>query len=355
MGLAAMTTDSGGADRARRDRVLGCFLGGAVGDALGADIEFLSTGEIRARFGVGGVTAYVGGQGSITDDTQMTLFTAEGLLDAGSDLRSGYLALLAPHLHAAYRRWLLTQVRAGPVPPPLERPSLASGALVDRPELYAVRAPGSTCLAALRSGRRGSLATAINDSKGCGGVMRVAPIGLVSGIDPFTVAAEAASITHGHPSGYLSAGALAVIVAEVFAGTPLPEAVDLAMDRLGRFRGHDETLRAVRAAVELAGREPRPTAEVVEQLGGGWVGEEALAIAIYAALTAEDLAAGILVAVNHSGDSDSTGAIAGNILGAHLGAGAIPGALLDQLVERPVVQEVAEDFADHVLGRAPAR
>lgn len=348
--MAETVEDCSGPDQARRDRVLGCFLGGAVGDALGAEVEFLSTAAIRSRFGAAGLTGYAGAQGSITDDTQMSLFTAEGLLDAGADLRSGYLALLAPHLHAAYCRWLLTQVRDGPVPPPVAQPSLASGALVDRPELYAVRAPGTTCLAALRSGRRGSLATAINDSKGCGGVMRVAPIGLVAGIDPFTVAAEAASITHGHPSGYLSAGALAVVVAEVFAGAALPDAVSSAVDRLGRFRGHDETLRAVRAAVDLAEREPRPTPELVEQLGGGWVGEEALAIALYAALTAEDLVAGMLVAVNHSGDSDSTGAIAGNILGALLGAGAIPGPLLDQLAERTAVQEVAQDFADHVLG-----
>ena len=347
--MVATTTGAGRTGRPGHDRVLGCFLGGAVGDALGADIEFLSTGEIRARFGASGVTGYAGGTGSITDDTQMSLFTAEGFLDAGADLRSGYLVLLAPHLHAAYRRWLLTQVRGGPVPPPVEQPSLASGALTDRAELYAVRAPGSTCLAALRSGRRGSLATAINDSKGCGGVMRVAPVGLVSGIDPFTVAAEAASITHGHRSGYLSAGTLAVVVAEVFAGTPLPAAIDVAVNRLGRFRGHDETLRAVRAAVDLAEREPTPTPELVEQLGGGWVGEEALAIALYAALTADDLVAGVLVAVNHSGDSDSTGAIAGNILGAHLGAGAIPGPLLDALAERALVEEVAEDFADHVL------
>jgi len=54
------------------------------------------------------------------------------------------------------------------------------------------------------------------NSKGCGGVMRVAPVGLVSkGFQPeqtFQLAAEAAACTHGHPSGYLSAGAMAGMV-----------------------------------------------------------------------------------------------------------------------------------------------
>jgi len=332
-----------------RARVLGCFLGGAVGDALGAPVEFLSTAEIRARFGDVGVTGYGATPGSITDDTQMSLFTAEGLLDAGDDLRSRYLVELAPHLHAAYRRWFLTQVREGPVLPRVARPSLPSGALIDRAELYAWRAPGNTSLSALMSGRRGSLATAINDSKGCGGVMRVAPVGLAAGIDPFTVAAEAASITHGHPTGFLSAGAFATVVAELFRGRSLPDAIAHAIDRLGRFRGRAETMRAIRAAVELAEREPDPTPEVVEQLGGGWVGEEALAIALYAALTANDFESGVLTAVNHSGDSDSTGAIAGNLLGTQLGVDAIPTTFLDHLAERPVVQAVAEDFAGLVL------
>jgi ADP-ribosylglycohydrolase len=176
--------------------------------------------------------------------------------------------------------------------------------------------------------------------------MRVAPVGFVTGIDPFTVAAEAASITHGHPSGYLSAGAFAVMVAEAAAGRSLTEAAERALTRLGRFRGHDETRAAVIAAIDLAEREPIAGPEVVERLGGGWVGEEALAIALYAALTADSFEAGVAAAVNHSGDSDSTGSIAGNLLGARYGVASIPGHLLDGLVERDLVRSVAADFAD---------
>jgi ADP-ribosylglycohydrolase len=66
-------------------RIRGCLLGGAVGDALGAPVEFLSLQEIRDKFGPAGIHDYArayGRRGAIADDTQMTLFTAEGLLRA---------------------------------------------------------------------------------------------------------------------------------------------------------------------------------------------------------------------------------------------------------------------------------
>jgi ADP-ribosylglycohydrolase len=67
----------------REERTVGCFLGGAVGDALGAPVEFLSLDQIRQQFGADGIgdfsVAY-GRIGAVTDDTQMTLFTAEGII-----------------------------------------------------------------------------------------------------------------------------------------------------------------------------------------------------------------------------------------------------------------------------------
>ena len=80
-------------------------------------------------------------------------------------------------------------------------------------------------------------------------------------------------------------------------------------------------------------------------MGEGWVGEEALAIALYSALSAsDDFARGVLLAVNHSGDSDSTGAITGNLLGLSLGIEAIPSQWLDELELRAEIQAVAEDL-----------
>ncbi|NEW80772.1 MAG: ADP-ribosylglycohydrolase family protein [Mariniphaga sp.] len=68
-----------------KENYIACLLGGAIGDALGAPIEFLSIQEIKGLYSPSGVTDYIefaDGTGEFTDDTQMTLFTAEGLLRA---------------------------------------------------------------------------------------------------------------------------------------------------------------------------------------------------------------------------------------------------------------------------------
>lgn len=106
---------------------------------------------------------------------------------------------------------------------------------------------------------------------------------------------------------------------------------------------HGEVARAVDAARTLAAA-GRPTPERLETLGGGWIAEEALAIAICAALVAGDFADGVLLAVNHSGDSDSTGAIAGNLLGARLGIGAILSRWLEELELREAITRIAGDL-----------
>ena len=82
----------------------------------------------------------------------------------------------------------------------------------------------------------------------------------------------------------------------------------------------------------------------MERLGAGWIAEEALAISVYSALVAHDFASGVLLAVNHSGDSDSTGAITGNLLGAALGFEAIPIGWRRRLGGHEVVEGVAGDL-----------
>ena len=71
-----------------KDRFRGCLCGGAVGDALGYPVEFLEDGEIFRRFGEGGITDYVltpEGVAEVSDDTDITLFSAGALL-SGSTL-----------------------------------------------------------------------------------------------------------------------------------------------------------------------------------------------------------------------------------------------------------------------------
>jgi ADP-ribosylglycohydrolase len=327
-----------------RDRYRGCLLGGAVGDALGGGIEFLTLTEIRHRHGTAGITGYVpayGRTGAITDDTQMTLFTAEGLL-RDQQRPAGSRDPAAAMWHA-YQRWLATQSGYP-----------ADGAwLSSQKFLQHGRAPGMTCLGALQAGHPGTVSRRVNDSKGCGGVMRAAPAGLVGG-DAFALGCKAAALTHGHPSGYLAAGALALMVSELVRGCDLRAAATAAVNRLEQAADHEELTTALRSAVRAAELGPL-SADAIGILVEGWTGEEALAIATHCALTATSFRSGVLHAVNHGGDSDSTGAIYGNLLGAALGADAIDGDLLAGLEGRDVITRVADDLYDvFAAGQPPS-
>jgi ADP-ribosylglycohydrolase len=328
-----------------RSRVRGCLLGGAVGDALGAGVEFESLDGIRTAHGAAGITGYVpayGRRGAVTDDTQMSLFTVEGLIRAHVRRDTGVWHPPSD-IHAAYLRWVATQRDWGPDE---RQPDL--GWLAREEWLYARRAPGQACLSGLEDGLMGTLEKPKNPhSKGCGTVMRSAPFGLLVGWDPglvFQLSMECAVLTHGHPTGYLAAGALAVIVHTVVRGGALEEGVHLALALLSERPGHEETTAALRAALDAV-RAGEPSAKRVESLGEGWVAEEALAVGLYCALVAEDVRAGLLLAVNHSGDSDSTGAVCGNLLGVLHGETALPPEWLGELEGRGTILTLADDFA----------
>lgn len=334
-----------------RGRVRGSLIAGAVGDALGAPVEFLSLAEIRARCGAEGVTgflpAYGRRGGAITDDTQMTLFTAEGMIRAL--VRQSYKGICHPPsvVLRSYWRWLTTQEE--PWPSAAAPQDVEDGWLVRVDGLHQRRAPGNTCLSALRRGEFATPDTPLNNSKGCGGVMRVAPIGLSAVEDPFELAKDCAALTHGHPSGYLSAGFLAETIRWLVQGLDLEEALDAADRRSRREGGADEVLHAVEVARDLAAA-GSATPERIEQLGAGWVAEEALAIGVYCALAGDGLVDSLLLAVNHSGDSDSTGSITGNMLGALHGDAAIPPMLLENLELLDVIAAVADDLTDAFHG-----
>lgn len=332
-------------------RYRGCLLGGAVGDALGAPVEFMDIATIRKQFGAAGIrdfVPYAGKLGAITDDTQMTLFTAEGLLRATIRERIDGLAPDYPLFAAqAYQRWLVTQGDKSRLTPAVE-----SGWLICHRALFARRAPGITCLTTLcKMTRLDEIAS--NDSKGCGGVMRMAPVGLfVSGKveaatnhaqTAFDLGCRLAGITHGHPAGQHAAGVLAALIARVLQGTSLPSALDEVKALLKTQHNHEETLAAINLAVRLA-EDSGDSDNHLHQLGQGWVAEEALAIAIYCALRSDSFEEGVVLAVNLTGDSDSTGAIAGNLLGALHGVEAIPERWLELLELRGVVTEVADDL-----------
>lgn len=328
-----------------KERFRGCLLGGAVGDAVGAPVEFCSLAGVRARFGPNGVSAPIGDELTATDDTQMTLFTAEGLIRSSVRWRSKGISHTASIVRHAYMRWLHTQGvpwRDVGQSFGLREPN---GWLVAEERLHRRRAPGATCLAALHLPTLGSIEQPPNDSKGCGAVMRAAPVGLVF-LDPeraFRIGCEVSAVTHGHPSGWLSGGVLAACIAGVLAGRELSDALAHASVFLSRQTRHEETSRAIAAAVAVA-RTGLPTPEQLETLGSGWVGEEALAIALSCALSAPDFESGVLAAVNHSGDSDSTGSLCGNLLGAVHGEAAIPYSWRKSLDVGDIVEQMADDL-----------
>lgn len=344
-------------DPATRSRLRGSLLAGAIGDALGAKTEFDSIDRIREIAGPAGITDLIpayGGIGRITDDTQMTLFTLEGLVraHAGARREQGSFATAFPveqSLQLAYQRWLHTQGIAwerarGPRETSLE----PDGWLVTNRELFSRRAPGLTCFGELeaygRTGVRAGVDKPVNNSKGCGGVMRAAPVALWSDelAEVFRLGAESAALTHGHPSGYLSSGAFAVIVHELLLGKPLLDAVATARVDLEKYQGHEEQSVALDQALALA-REGAPTPEKLETLGQGNIGETALSMSVYVALTTTDANSALLASVNHSGDSDSTGSVCGNLVGAMYGEEALRQDWLEKLELAEVIGRLADD------------
>jgi ADP-ribosylglycohydrolase len=316
-----------------------CLIAGAVGDALGAPVEFMSLEQIHAKYGPSGITRYdqaYGRIGAITDDTQMTLWTIDGLIRAHLAGLKGEEAEF--QIGLAYQRWLATQ---GETALPEAVSEDQKGWLFELQELHSQRAPGNTCLASLRVWK---FNRPENDSKGCGTVMRSAPFGLhPSGPN---MAGNTAGFTHGHWDAYESAYLFAEIIDKVISSIPLKEAAQIAWESTS---GQEQTRNKVGLALELAESDLNPT-EAIRQLGQGWVAEEALAIGLYCALKAEDnLLKGLIMAVNHDGDTDSTGSICGNLIGAAYGwecVRALPPEFLRDLELREDILVVAEDLVN---------
>ena len=335
-----------------KERIRGCLLAGACGDALGNPAEFYSLSEITEKYGPAGIRDFVDAYhpaGFITDDTQMTLFTAEGLLLAQAGAVPGDEPVKA--VHRAYMRWLLMQQmhQGKEEEPPLpcnreESWLFAEKALGER------RAPGRTCMGALQKPpQNAELGTrAENNSKGCGTVMRVAPVGLLAAPEAaYQLGCEVSALTHGHPTGQIAGGFLARLICCLLDEQSLGDAIDEACKHL-RSGESAETLQAVLAACKMA--QSHPDGDAVPFLGEGWVAEEALAIALYAVLSAPSLEEAIIIAVNHSGDSDSTGSMAGHIAGTLYGEQAIP----DRWLRGLELHDVIAAMADRIVAERKA-
>lgn len=353
------------------DQIRGSLIGGAIGDALGYAVEFSSENEIFGQYGPKGITEYdlTNGKALISDDTQMTLFTANGILmgetrvclrGIGGDPKS--------YVPYAYQDWLKTQEFDRETVNSHERYTEQGGYswLLDVPELYSRRAPGGTCLSALHQRAKEEwtndfIKAVINDSKGCGGIIRIAPVALKyrlgenyhAGIEEIDLmAAQLAAITHSHSLGYMPAAVLSHVLSRILASESemsLKEMVLEAKDTACRVFAGDEHLPElvdiIDLAVSLSEQKNGDDLENIHALGEGWVAEETLGIALYCALKyQDDFTKAVITAVNHKGDSDSTGAVTGNIVGALAGYDAIEDKWKKNLELADVILEMADDL-----------
>ena len=338
------------------NRFKGCLVGGAIGDALGYVVEFMNIEQIRELYGPEGIQTLqlINGKALVSDDTQMTLYTANGLLTGGTRQKLMHEDRpMEVYVHNAYMDWQRTQRFVG------AKPGKSATWLVNVPALHSIRAPGGTCLRSLSSGIMGTLEYPINSSKGCGGVMRVSPIGLyyspkdtpIAEID--RMGAKCAALTHGHQLGFLPAAALTHIINSIVygdfpEGTELSEIVEECIHAMEREFAQYEKVTVLtglmRKALLLAEENTEDVAAIAK-LGEGWVAEEALTISLYCALKyPNNFEKAIIASANHSGDSDSTASITGNILGALLGYDSIPSSMIDSVELGDVIRTIATDL-----------
>jgi ADP-ribosylglycohydrolase len=301
----------------KQNKYRGVMVGLAVGDALGAPVEFMSRREIEHMYGV--LDRMVGWAdfpaGYYTDDTQMSIATAVGLIESARQFY-GYHPYKAGvkepsiYVYNEYLKWFESQ--------DVE---------------YNRRFPGNTCLSALALQTYGRPDAPENDSKGCGGVMRVAPCGLLPLTDdkedktlpPYQLGADCAALTHGNKDGWLPAGILANIIHDLVNNpgmTPRQAATAAFKEPIYYFGQNNEVLddncRTVRLwYIFRDSKDP-------EEVGEGWTGDEALIMALVAVMSTDSFSSAMESAINISGDSDSVGSIAGAIAGAYYGLSSIP-------------------------------
>jgi ADP-ribosylglycohydrolase len=298
-----------------QDKAQAMIFGLALGDALGWPIEFLSMQKINIIYGEDGIqeppdTALY------TDDTQTSLVIAECLIEAGDkDI---------DRLMAAVTRRLIDWSNS--------------------PEND--RAPGHTVTEAVRTLEAGiPWRESGSPTKGNGSAIRAAPIGFFYQPDPDRLreVAHATGIaTHAHPASDAAAVAAAYVIKLALDGVPPEDYVRKTMAFTdGMSTEFDEAMLRVGHAQEWTDEYA-----AINHIGSGWVGEEAVAMAIYCANRyPDDFVAAVRRAVNIPGDSDSVGCITGGLLGARLGLTAIPPEWIARLEHLDYLTDVANRLA----------
>ena len=294
------------------------MLGLAIGDAIGAANEFVMYDEIRRRYPPDGVKGFHPTRGmrpgSYTDDTEMSIAVARGLLNAEDFSTKSIMK------------------------------SMTKEFILWKQNTNSSRAPGNTCLRGVGSLYAGVhwSESGVIDSKGCGTAMRSAPIGLAyrHATDAITgLGSKISLMTHGHPTATAGSVATAFLVAKSLSSTETIELLN-KLDLVTRRIDEDFAEHMLKIPQALETDTPKAAHEL---LGRGWVAEEAVAGAIYANVKHPSSFRGIILeAANSGGDTDSKACIAGAIAGARLGREAIPSSWVEGVEDRELLTNLAD-------------
>ncbi|HEU0264997.1 MAG TPA: ADP-ribosyl-[dinitrogen reductase] hydrolase [Geobacterales bacterium] len=275
------------------DRALAAFLGLAVGDALGATVEFMNPAEIAARHGLhqeimgGGWLRLKPGQ--ITDDTEMSLCLARSLVSAKG--------LHLPTIAESFAQWLKSK--------PVD--------------------VGSTCRKGIRAYiLHGTLESPYNEwDAGNGAAMRTLPVALATfgndeRLSQWSIAQ--ARLTHNHPLSDAACVTLGRLIHLALAGASknrLRRQVDLLIEQYPTFRFSP-----------------------YRGMASGYV-VDTLQTVFHHFFTSRSFEECLVATVNQGGDADTTGAIAGMLAGAYYGSADIPSRWLKKL-PRPLLEEISD-------------
>ena len=308
------------------NRFVGSLVGGAIGNAMGYPVKFLDEHQIITTYGI--VNSFVE-QPLISDDTQLTMYTATGLLTAYTvaTIRGSSNIFDSSCVFDSYINWYEHQEGIKVKTP--------HSFLINYPEINQKRSRGYTSLAALRDAYNnmsvwGKRERALNKSMSSSAVMRVAPVGLFCSRFDFVkveqvaaLAEKVGAITHGHAMSHMSCAYLATLIFHLSNGMEMEEAIKETNSTVFYLYRHEKEIKEfekiLQKAIKLA-KSRKKDIECIRQLGQGWIAEEALAIALYCSIKYKNSFLDAMIAsINHSGDSDTTGTICGYIVGAYLG------------------------------------
>lgn len=316
-------------------KFLGCMLGGAVGDALGYPVEFKSYNEIKQQGFISSPKIDKSGIACVSDDTQMSILTAYGLLQSDS----------INNIFVLYTKWINIMYKGSNIDDVLPEFSAY-------PTLFAPRMTGMTCYHSLQNASRNTTSSP-NNSKGNGAIMRIAPVGLMYSdpVKAFTIGMNISLLTHGHPIGYIAGGLFASIISMVLQGKSLLLAIEQSLELSKKYKPpkffdfiHYKVITdKINLAIKLA-QSNKLTEIAIQQIGKGFIAEETLALAIYCVLKTDNFKDGILMSVNHGGDSDTVGAVTGNLLGVIYGVNTIPQEWIQYLEHRDLLISLANNL-----------